>query len=79
MIPTIGYLRQRFPTWTWSAVRNGWGWAYDGTWLLGHVRIYACAVLIGDDSSETRWYAAEGDSVDTFGMWCLRFGAGGEA
>jgi len=79
MTPTIDYLRKQFPDWTWSAVRNGRWWEYEGTWLLRHVRIYACSVLVGEDDCETLWFAAEGDAVETFAMWWLRFGAGDEA
>lgn len=68
---TIGDLRERAPSWTWTAERRGLGWEYVGRMGARTVRVYAVAVLSGytDDDCSTEWRVNDGHRSVSFIFW----------
>lgn len=70
----IRTLRENMPRWTWRAERNGIGWDYRGTLGDRSVRVYACAVMVGEDAFESRWAADDGTTSMSLAVFMMREG-----
>lgn len=61
-------LRAELPDWTWRAVRQGMGWEFEGTKGERQVRVYAVAVIVGEDEFETQWRVGD----ETYASFWMR-------
>jgi len=68
------YLREQAPDWEWCAVRNGFGWHYQGTRGSAEVVVRPVAVVINEDDFETRWVINEGFACRPLALWLLEHG-----
>lgn len=71
---TLKYLRKTIPSWTWTAVRYGFGWEYLGEKAFAQVRLRAYSVLSGlsEDDCATQWRAEQGLHSEPFSTFWLR-------
>lgn len=70
---TIARLRGWFPQWEWRAERLGFGWMYIGVCLWEEVRVYACSVMVGEDTFETQWRVDNGAASVDFSTWSMTY------
>jgi len=66
----LAYLKRTHPAWKWSAVRDGFGWRYEGvkTSTGARVELRCYSVHVGDDRYEPRWMTSEGNA---YAFWAM--------
>ena len=72
VVITIRRLRKDAPSWTWTAVRSGFGgYEYLGSRQDEMVRVHAVAVLCGptEDDYSTEWRADDGSVSRHYFGW----------
>lgn len=62
------------PHWEWKAVRQGFGWEYEGKRGDCTVHVYPVSVVVGpyDDDFETQWRVDDGETSYSYASWWVK-------